>query len=382
MKRKLTNESSNEPKINIIKKSITISAVGILCVAVLSGCSSASNTSKAVVKSEKQIAVMANNNEPVNNEIALEKMYSIKGIRVMDWIDENTVLVMKENYQYPQIQHDSSKAYPKNFYEYDINTQNLKLIAGSNTDMAYGVLSPDKKHIFYKEGIESNLTGFILNRETGQKVKVTNVDSISSSEGIWLDNNTVIFSEFPQGGIYTADVKGNVKQIENTPKGMTSNTAKALDKVYYTSIDGKLYMQNINGKENKFLKDNIVWLIPSQNSDKLIMVKRTEKTKMVLVVTDLEGNEKKVLAEGTQIFGTNWSPDQSKIAYSTAADNSGKAGLFVSDINTGKTVQLSGDVGLAADPVRWSPSGKRILTTSATIENNKPEFVSYIIKLK
>jgi TolB protein len=368
---------------DMMNKNIAIGIIGVLCITTLTACGKSNTDDRKIINKEnKQITILGSQEQVVNNEVALEKIDSLKDIRALDWIDENTLLVMKENADYPKIQLDSRKAYPKNLYKYDINTKKLELIAGSKTDMGYAVLSPDKKYIFYKEGVESNLTGFILNRLTGEKFRVTHIDSISSTEGRWIDNNTIIFSEFPQGGIYVADTNGNVKPVENEPKGMISNAAKLGDKLFYTTINGKLYVQNIDGKENKFLKDNVIWLIPSPDSESLIMVKRIEKTKMALVVADLQGIEKKTLSEGTQIFGTNWSPDQSKIAYSTAADNSGKAGVFVSDINTGKTTQLTVDADLAADELRWSPDGKKILATNVTRENNEPHFVTNILQLK
>lgn len=365
-----------------MKKKIAVIMTGVLCIASFTACGRRSDDNRKVIeKDNKQITVLQNKKQASGSESAVQKINNLKDIRALDWIDENTLLIMKENINYPKIQLDSTKAYPKNLYEYDINTGKTKLIAGSNVDMSNGVLSPDRKYIFYKEGVESNLTGYILNRQTGQKFKVTNTDSISNSEGRWMDNNTVIFSEFPKGGIYTADINGNVKPIKGEPKGMVSNAAKIGDKIYYTTIDGKMYEQNSNGTGNKFLKDNVVWLIPSPDSKSLAIVKRVEKTKMALIISDLDGKEKKTLAEGTQIFGANWSPDQYQIAYSIA-DTSGKTGLFIADVNSGKSTQLTVDADLAADQVMWSPSSKKLIATNVKIENNAPQFITYIIQTK
>jgi TolB protein len=368
----------------MIKKSIVIVMIIAVSVGSLTACAKRSIDDRKIIKKDnKQIVVLSNQDKAANNEVALEKIDNLKDIRAIDWIDENTLLIMKENESYPQIQYDTKKAYPKNLYEYDINTQKSKLIAGSETDMSYGTLSTDKQYIFYKEGTDVNLTGFILNRITGQKFKVSNIDSMSAMEGNWIDNNAVIFSEFPQGGIYIADINGKVKAIENSPKGMLANTVKLGDKVFYTTISGKLYVQNVNGEENKFLKDNIIWLIPSPAGDSFIMVKRVEKTKMVISEMDLEGNEKKILSEGTQIFGTNWSPDGSKIAYSVATDNNGKAGLYVTDIKNNKdSVQLTVNLELVSDPIKWSPSGNKLLATNNVMENNEPHFTTHILHLK
>lgn len=366
-----------------MKKNIARGIMGVLFISTFTACGRSNTDGRQIInQGNKQITILGNQNEPVNNDIALKKIDTLKGIRALDWIDEETLLIMKDNEQYPKIQLEGKKAYPKNLYEYNINTKKLKLIAGSETDMGYAVLSPDKKYIFYKEGIEANLTGFILNRLTGQKMRVSNIDSIMNTEGRWIDNNNVIFSEFPQGGIYIANINGEVKPVENIPKGMVSNSAKLGDKIFYTTAGGNLYVQDIKTKQNKVLKENVVWFIPSMGSENLAMVKRTEKTKMVLVITDMEGKEKRVLADGTQIFGTSWSKDQSRIAYSVASDNSGKAGLFVSDINSGKTAQITVDIELVGDEVRWSPSGRKLLATNIIMENNEPSPVTYLIELK
>jgi TolB protein len=366
-----------------MKKNIAIGIMGILCISTFTACGRSNTDGRQIINQDsKQITILGKQNEPANNEIALKKIDSLKGIRALDWIDEDTLLIMKDNEQYPKIQLDSKKAYPKNLYEYNINTKELKLIAGSETDMGYAVLSPDKRYIFYKEGVEANLTGFILNRLTGQKMRVTNIDSIMNTEGRWIDNSNVIFSEFPQGGIYIANINGEVKPVENIPKGMVSNSAKLGDKIFYTTAGGNLYVQDIATKQNNLLKENVVWFIPTMYPENLAMVKRIEKTKMVLVITDMGGKEKGVLAEGTQIFGTSWSKDQSKIAYSVASDNSGKAGLFVSDINSGKTAQITVDIELVGDEVRWSLSGNKLLATNVIMENNEPSPVTYLIELK
>lgn len=51
--------------------------------------------------------------------------------------------------------------------------------------MGNAVLSPDKKHIFYKEGIE-NLTAFIIDLETKLKIQVSSLDCIYPTEGEWV----------------------------------------------------------------------------------------------------------------------------------------------------------------------------------------------------
>ena len=113
--------------------------------------------------------------------------------------------------------------YPQNLYLYNLKTNNSKLILLKKS-MGNATLSPDKKHVFYKEGIE-NLTGFILNLETKQKFQVTTKDSIYPTEGQWIDNDNVVFSTLPEGKIYSASTKGKLTILANA-NGIASNTVK------------------------------------------------------------------------------------------------------------------------------------------------------------
>lgn len=368
-----------------MKKIIAAAMIGVICVSALAGCGIQGTANRKVIqKDDKQIVVIDDKQSAEKSEIALERLQAFENMRALDWIDENTILIMKDNEKMPMMQVEGGKAYPKNFYEFNLNTKEEKLVAESKMNMSNGILSPDKKHIFYKEGIEESMTGYILDRETGKKVQVTDIDSISSYEGRWLDNNTVIFASFPNSKIYTADINGKVTEIPVANKGMLNNAAKLGDKLYYTTIDGKLFVQtqNSGGKDSRMLAENVIWLIPSPDMTKFAMVKRTAETKMTLYITDLEGKELKELTTATQIFGTNWSPDQSRLTYAVTNEDTASGGVFVADTESGKSVQMTTDLRYAADPLRWSPSGKQISLSNLILNDNGPKFVTNILQLK
>lgn len=368
-----------------MKKIIAAAMIGVLSITALAGCSSQDAANRKVIqKDDKQIVVIDDKQKQSDDKIALEKILTIEEIRALDWIDEDTILVMKDNENMPMLQVEGGKTYPKNFYEYNIKTKAEKLIAESKLNMVSGILSPDKKHIFYKEGVEESLTGYILDRETGKRVQVTDVDSIMFNEGSWIDNNTVIFASFPNSKIYTADINGNVKEIPVAKKGMLNNAAKLGDKIYYTSIDGKLYVQSQNseGKDTKQLADNVLWLIPSPDMTKFAMVKRTAETEMALYITDLEGKELKKLETATQIFGTNWSPDGKAVVYSTMNADNTNGGAIVASADGESKVQLTTNADFAADPLRWSPSGKQISMSTIKVEEAAYKIMTFILQLK
>lgn len=366
-----------------MKKLIAAAMIGAISITALTGCGVQSTTDRTVIqKDDKQIVVIDEKQGTGAEEIALDKILSFEDIRVLDWISEDTILIMKENKDMPQFQAEEGMAYPKNFYEFNINTKEEKLVAESKLNMSNGILSPDKKHIFYKEGIEENLTGFILNRETGKKLQVTATDSISSYEGQWVDNTSVILSSFSEGKITLVDVDGNQVELGKSTERILGNTCRIGDKIYYTVAGEKLYVQDLDGTNRKLLMENVVWIIPSPDRTKFAMVKHTAQTERTLYITDLEGKELMNLSKATQIYGVNWSPDQSKLAYITMEPENNSGGLFVADALNGKVVQLSVDIHDAADPLRWSPSGKQVSVTTMVFEENSPKFVTSLLKLK
>lgn len=368
-----------------MKNLIAAAMVGVISITALSGCGVQDTANRKVIqKDDKQIVVIDEKQKSEIDKIGLDQILSFDGIRTLDWISEDTVLIMKDNKNMPQFQGEDMMVYPKNFYEFNINTNEEKLIADSKVNMVSGILSPDKKHIFYKEGVENSVTGFILNRETGKKTQITDIDSISFYEGRWLDNNTVIYASFPNSKIYTADINGKVTEIPVKQKGMLINAAKIGSNVYYTTIGGELYVQNqdVGVKSTKKLGENVLWLIPSPDMTKFAMVKHTAETERTLYITDLDGNVLKTLAKATQIYGTNWNNDGSKLAFSTMDMNSTSGGIFVADAEKGEIVQIATDFEDIADPLRWSPSGKQISATNITIEQNDYKIVTNIFKLK
>lgn len=368
-----------------MKRLIAAVMAGTLTVAVLSGCSAADSAERKIIqKDDKQIVVIDEKQKTSNNEIALDKIVELQGVRVLDWIDEDTILIMKDNENMPKLQVEGGLVYPKNFYEFDINTKEERLIAESEVNMVSGVMSPDKKHIFYKEGVEETMTGYILNRETGKKTKITGAAEIMFYEGRWVDNDTVIFASFPDSGIFTADVNGKKTEIPVDEKGMLNNAAKLGSNIYYTTIDGKLYVQDqdMGGKDKKQLGDNVIWLIPSPDMTQFAMVKRTGETEVTLYITDLNGKEIKTLAKATQIFGANWSPDGSAIVYSTMDMDNSSGGIFVADSEGEKIVQMTTEFEYVADPLRWSPSGKQISFTNLMVKEEGYELITNILQLK
>jgi TolB protein len=138
----------------------------------------------------------------------------------------------------------------------------------------------------------------------------------------------------------------------------------------------------MGGRDTKKLGEKVLWLITSPDMTKFAMVKRTAETEMTLYITDLEGNELKTLSKATQIYGTNWSTDGSKLAFSTMDMNNTAGGIFVADAESGEIVQIATDFENVADPLRWSPSGKQISVTNIIVEELGYKLITSILLLK
>ena len=176
----------------MLNKKIVLITIGIIFIVTFSTFSQNADTNRQTIDTGgKKITLIKRDNISTHNELALKKINLINGIRAFEWIDDDTILISKENKTYPKVFTESGMIYPQNLYLYNLKTNKDTLILGSNKSMGNAVLSPDKKHIFYKEGIE-NLTGFILDLKTKHKTQVTNQDDIAPTEGQWIDNDNVI----------------------------------------------------------------------------------------------------------------------------------------------------------------------------------------------
>jgi dipeptidyl aminopeptidase/acylaminoacyl peptidase len=140
----------------------------------------------------------------------------------------------------------------------------------------------------------------------------------------------------------------------------------------------ELYMLDMLNNEKKNLNvENADEIIPSPDG-KQILISMWEGSKKKLLVTDDEGNVLRTIAEGTEVTGASWSPDQLMIAYQlkTVINGVDSSGLYLYDVLTGKSMQIAVNIGNAK--ISWSPSGEKI----AVAELDERKYNSSIIYLK
>lgn len=326
----------------------------------ISGCQN-QNENIVIEKKHKKITVLTGNEEVVTNELALEKIDRYEGIRGTDWLDENTILTEQKNKNLPKsvMTDNGDYTYPINLYTFNLNSNKSNVLVSEEHDQVGAVISPDKKHIFYKQTEDGNTgTCYIINSEGKGKVKVSEADAIFAfpTEGRWIDNNSVIYTTlFHQ--MYSADITGQVKQIDSKS-----------DKV--------------NLIREKYSEQSVEWIIPSPDNKQFAIVRKITPTKRELFITDENGRKTVSLAKGTQIFGSGWSPNSKTLAFSVISEDKGERGLFVIDVKSRKITQLSTDLTEIAGPITWSPSGKKLLVSKVMIKENENVFIAYVLTLK
>ncbi|MEK4062015.1 MULTISPECIES: TolB family protein [Paenibacillus] len=360
-------------------------ALFLLCTAVLlctAACNTGETESRQVIeKSGQKITVLDNTSESVYTKLELEGIDKVENVRGMDFVSEDSLVVDKENRQLPAQTVEGQKRYPHNLYLHNLSTEDETPLLEGEKNYGSALLSPDKKHLLYKELEDFTGFGYIMNLETGVSVQVDDTQ-FRSEEGKWIDNGQILFPDM-EGNILRVDLNGDQEIVVKPGAAYVHEVVQSGNLIYYvTGEEAELNAYNTETKQSKTLKKSVMWVIPSPDGSRLAIVKRTKPGEMVLVLCDTEGNEQSTLASAQQIFGTSWSPDGSKLAYALTAGNaaSGQDGLFITEVETGEQTPVLADIEVA-DQLRWSPSGKKLLASSGILKDNAYQFITYVIRL-
>lgn len=331
--------------------------------------------------SGKAITVLDDPNKFLYNDLALQKIDRYENIRGMDFDHDHQLLVVKGNKNQPTSV-EGEKTFPNNLYLYNAQSEKESLLYGEPYFHHNAQYSPDQTYIYYVRGMEETGTGFIMDRDGKKRVQVSDQGAIHIFSGKWMNDREVLYTTF-LGDIYLADVNGNKRLLVQTGKAGISNPAFIGSQVYYTTVDHKLMVYDLKTKKTETLKNHVIRLIPSPDQKEFAMVLRSGENKMALVLTNLSGDQRAKLTEGNEVLGTSWSPDQTKLAYTVHSATRGQQGLFVTDMKTLKSTQLSADIQTVSDPIRWNRSSKKILASSMKpVEDERAMFITYVFTLK
>lgn len=362
-------------------KTIKITAIFAILLT-FTACSRKQEGNRTVIKEpDKSITVIENENtETEQPSISVEKIQRYEGMEITDWFDEQTVVLAKENPELGKMSLlENANFYPRSIYLYHLDTKEYEIVKAAK-DMFLGgaELSPDKKHLLYYEYSIGDTAYYLMSMDEKEPSQVTNNILGIALTAEWADANNVIGASY-SGGAYIADTNRNITQVTDLEEQIFT-IQKTQDKIYYITIGDsmELYMLDMLTNEKKHLNvENADEIIPSPDG-KQILISIWEGSKKKLLVTDDEGNVLRTIAEGTEVTGASWSPDQLMIAYQlkTVINGVDSSGLYLYDVLTGKSMQIAVNIGNAK--ISWSPSGEKI----AVAELDERKYNSSIIYLK
>ena len=333
----------------------------------LSACSMRQEENSTEIE-ETGYGIIDSENESTETDldfISIEKIEKYEGMEITDWIDEQTVVLIKENQEFgkidlPELENgESDELYPTSIYEYNLGSKEFKtIIAKKNMYLGGAILSPDKKHLLYTRftvGDEAYHVMNLVDREQSSE-KDYHINAWSAE---WIDEQNLIGSSYA-GGAFMADTIGNLTQIAELQEEQLYTAHKKQEKIYYITADGQLYMLDLITKEKKNLQLKNVSDIGFSPDGKQLLVTQVTESKTSLIIADVDGTIQKTITEGSDVTGATWSPNQQMIAYQLNSDTNGvdSSGIYLYEVSDGKNIQITRN--MVSTEIRWSPSGEKI----------------------
>lgn len=288
-----------------------------------------------------------------------------ENIALTDWLDEDTVVVSKENENLAKMSlAELADSYPKSLYLYHLDTKEYELLT-EQEDVFLGeaVLSPDKRFVLYSEYTLGDPAYYVMDLGSKKTFGITGEPIGGAQSARWADDNTVIGPAY-SGGAFTANTSGKIAAVQGLGGEGLIIVRQIKDKVYYTTTSNEtLQTLDLTNRQKASLElDRVGNVIPSPDGDQLLVQQYTDSGQ-TLLLSGTDGSDPQVLAEGAGLSGVSWSPDQRMIAYSVAADDSGTAPntLFIYDLASGESIKIA--EGTSNLTTSWSPSGKALSYT-------------------
>ena len=341
---------------------------------------------KVVIKEPgKTITILDDSDkEESSNEISVEKIDHYKNEIISDWLDEDTVVLSKENETLDKMSlAELSDNYPNSLYLLDITTKDYKLLKEQkDVSLFPGLLSMDKKYLLYSDFSLGDPVYYVMNMDTLESYGLMGDPIGGAITAEWADDDTVIGTAY-SGGAYLADGSGKITLIDELKGEALYIVKKIGHTIYYTrEYDGILRKLDLTTKEKVEYLERVMKVIPSPDGKQMLLLQfDPNHNKASLLVYDLESGEKISVVEGFEtdaISGISWSPDQRLIAYNLKeiGSNAAVRSLYVYDMLTGESSQIAVDVHNLS--TSWSPSGEKLACT----EKNGTAIDSSIIYLK
>lgn len=312
--------------------------------------------------------------------LTVETIDRYENIEINDWLDTDTVLVSKENETLNKLSlKELSDAHPRSLYWFHLDTGQYELlIERENVNLGSARLSPGKKHLIYEEYTLGDPVIHVMNLVTKETFRLSGEPIAGAISAKWVDDETVIGAAY-SGTAYTAKVSGEINALDFISEEALFIVVQMKNKIYYnTNADPSLYAFDLLTKETTRLGlDHVSGVFPSSDKNQMLVVQHNG-SRISLSLSDEMGENRTVIAEGTELDGVSWSPDQRLIAY-TLKDDSGSGAvkaLYLYDILTGESDQIA--VNIANAVTVWNPSSSVLAYT----EWNGDQYSSSIVRLQ
>jgi TolB protein len=299
--------------------------------------------------------------EETGSELSVVKIDRYEKVIIWDWLDEDTVIVSKENESLDKMSlAELSEFHPRSMYLLHLNTKDYELVkAQEEANLGGAVFSRDKKYLLYYEFSLGDPAFHVMSMDTSEDFGIMGEPIGGAISAKWADNDTVIGAAY-SGGVYLADRTGSISIIDDLKVEPMYIVEKTNNTVFYSIMpEGTLMKLNLDTKEKSSLDLKRVYdTLLSPDGRQMLMLQSNGTNKMTLLIYDIDTGEKATVAVGAELKGFSWSPDQRRIAYSLKEPGATVSSLYVYDILTGKADQIAVDVENTS--TSWSPSGKRL----------------------
>lgn len=282
-----------------------------------------------------------------------------QGIEISDWLDQDTAVVSMENQSLPRMSlAELSDSHPRSLYLYHLETDEYELLqANQDLNLSGAALSPDKRHLLYAGNSLGDPSYYVMDMDT---LEAMNISGAYSAQWKWADSETVLGGS-NNGGAYAANVGGEASPVAGLEDESLYIVQKVKGRVYYnTQYDGTLMaLDPGTGEKSSLGIENVYGVYPSPDGNQMLVLQYSG-SKSILMLYSAEGGNIMTIAEGAELGGVSWSPDQLMAAYTMKADENGAAanGLYVFNMLTGENTQIA--VGVGSASTCWSPSGKEL----------------------
>jgi len=344
------------------KTHITMASCALILLLLTTGCNAEKEGEKVTIEEPGGSITIVNkvDNETEEPGISIVRIDNYEQMEISGWTDSDTVIVSKENETLDKMKlEELSDFHPESLYLYNLDTKEYKLLKEEEElNLGGATLSPDKRNLIYYGSSLGDLSYSVLNLEDLESFSISAAGSAN-----WFDKDTVIGAGYSNGAYY-ATTEGEITAIDELAQESIYIVEKIKDRVYYnTQYDNSLMILDLSTKEIVSLDiPNVseLYLAPDKNQ---MLVLNSNGPKQNLLLFDKDGSNVKTIAEGVELGGVSWSPEQRMIAYTMKGDGSGTAvnGLYIYDMLTGKSTQIAVDIWNAV--TNWSPSGEELVYT-------------------